>query len=206
VRPVTSVAKSGRFIADFLARSAWLVVEVDGAYHVTRRTADARRDWKLPRMGYRVLRLDAELVRRDVHAALQHIRARADRGVLNPASSCSTFGSARSPLVLGPRLVKFAFRGTSRILEPVSALTKNDSTRDHKGLPRCCAYSFDRTDRIGSGALSPTHLAADMPADGPPQYRQSFPPWQPKLAHRTRSRALAAVARRARAAITDRAA
>ena len=45
------------FIVDFLAPSAHLIVEVDGGYHRTRITADARRDTKLARMGYRVLAL-----------------------------------------------------------------------------------------------------------------------------------------------------
>jgi very-short-patch-repair endonuclease len=40
----------------------------------TRVGADARRDRKLARMVYRVLRLDADLVRRDVHAAVEQIR------------------------------------------------------------------------------------------------------------------------------------
>ena len=52
----------GRFIADFAAVGARLVVEVDGGYHASRRVADARRDRALARLGYRVLRLDAALV------------------------------------------------------------------------------------------------------------------------------------------------
>ena len=64
----------GRFIVDFLAPKERLIVEVDGGYHSTRAGADARRDRKLARMGYRVLRLDADLVRRDVHAAVEQIR------------------------------------------------------------------------------------------------------------------------------------
>jgi very-short-patch-repair endonuclease len=59
-----------RYIVDFLAPSARLVVEVDGGYHERCRRADARRDEKLRRAGYRVLRLEAELVRRDLPAAL----------------------------------------------------------------------------------------------------------------------------------------
>jgi very-short-patch-repair endonuclease len=64
----------GRFIVDFIAPRERLIVEVDGGYHATRVGADARRDRKLTRMGYRVLRLDADLVRRDVHAAVAQIR------------------------------------------------------------------------------------------------------------------------------------
>jgi len=45
------------FIADFYAPSARLVVEVDGAYHARRVTADARRDRKLTRAGHRIVRL-----------------------------------------------------------------------------------------------------------------------------------------------------
>ena len=62
------------FIADFYAPSARLVVEVDGAYHARRVTADARRDRKLTRAGYRVVRLQAELVMRDLPAALLTLR------------------------------------------------------------------------------------------------------------------------------------
>ena len=63
------------FIVDFLAPSARLVVEVDGGYHAGRLRADARREQKLRRAGYRVLRLDAELVRRDLHAAVARVEA-----------------------------------------------------------------------------------------------------------------------------------
>ncbi len=52
----------GRFIGDFVAASARLVIEVDGGYHARRRAADARRDRALARIGYRVLRLEAALV------------------------------------------------------------------------------------------------------------------------------------------------
>jgi very-short-patch-repair endonuclease len=64
----------GRRIADFLAPAANLIVEVDGLYHSRRRAADRRRDEWLARRGYRVLRLDAELVRRDLPEALRRIR------------------------------------------------------------------------------------------------------------------------------------
>jgi len=62
------------FIADFYAPSARLVVEVDGGYHARRATADARRDRKLERAGYRVVRLPAELVMRDLPAAVLAVR------------------------------------------------------------------------------------------------------------------------------------
>ena len=65
----------GRFVADFCAPARRLVVEVDGGYHAGRVKADARRDEALRRLGYRVLRLDAELVMRDLPAALARIRA-----------------------------------------------------------------------------------------------------------------------------------
>ncbi len=51
-----------RYIVDFLAPSVGLVVEVDGGIHSARGTRDARRDRVLRRLGYRVLRLDAEFV------------------------------------------------------------------------------------------------------------------------------------------------
>ena len=54
----------GHFIADFFAPAAGVVVEVDGGVPEQRRARDARRDEKLRRAGYRVLRLPAELVLR----------------------------------------------------------------------------------------------------------------------------------------------
>jgi very-short-patch-repair endonuclease len=57
----------GRFIVDFVAPKARLIVEIDGAQHL--RTADAsrdeRRDRWLKAQGYRVLRISAEMVRTD---------------------------------------------------------------------------------------------------------------------------------------------
>jgi len=69
------VPLAGGFIVDFFASSVGLVVEVDGGYHARRRAADASRDRKLRRLGYRVIRLDAELVLRDLSAAVALIRA-----------------------------------------------------------------------------------------------------------------------------------
>jgi very-short-patch-repair endonuclease len=66
----------GRYIVDLLAPQLRLVVEVDGAYHRSRQAADARRDRALVRLraGYRVLRIEAELVTRDGDAAVARIR------------------------------------------------------------------------------------------------------------------------------------
>jgi very-short-patch-repair endonuclease len=60
----------GAYIVDFLAPSVHLIVEVDGGYHGQRRQADARRERWLGRAGYRVVRLEAELVTRDVASAV----------------------------------------------------------------------------------------------------------------------------------------
>ena len=60
------VPVGGRFIADFFARALGLVVGVDGSAHQHRRRADARRDEKLRRLGYRVLRIEADHVMRDL--------------------------------------------------------------------------------------------------------------------------------------------
>jgi very-short-patch-repair endonuclease len=65
----------GRFIVDFVAPAARLVVEVDGGYHALRRTADARRDRALAGLGYRVLRLEADLVLKHPEQAIALIRA-----------------------------------------------------------------------------------------------------------------------------------
>jgi len=65
----------GGSIVDFLAPRARLVVEVDGSYHAQRVAADARRDSKLGRLGYRVLRIPAALVMGNSQAAVQRVRA-----------------------------------------------------------------------------------------------------------------------------------
>jgi very-short-patch-repair endonuclease len=62
------------FIVDFLAPAARLVVEVDGGYHARRAGADARRDDKLRRAGYRVLRVGADAVSVALPAVLGGIR------------------------------------------------------------------------------------------------------------------------------------
>ena len=53
----------GRYIVDFVAPAARLVVKVDGIFHTgARLRADARRHAALRSAGYRVLRLEAELL------------------------------------------------------------------------------------------------------------------------------------------------
>ncbi len=69
----------GRYIADFAAPSVRLVVEVDGGYHATRGAQDARRDRALARAGWRVLRLEEQLVLRCMPEALARIRTEVDR-------------------------------------------------------------------------------------------------------------------------------
>jgi very-short-patch-repair endonuclease len=65
----------GNFIVDFLAPRVRLVVEVDGSCHAQRVAADAGRDSKLRRLGYRVVRIPAALVMRDLQAAVELVRA-----------------------------------------------------------------------------------------------------------------------------------
>jgi very-short-patch-repair endonuclease len=69
------VPLAGRDIVDFCAPSLRLVVEVDGACHASRRQADARRDAELCGLGYRVLRVQAALVMRDLPAVVALVRA-----------------------------------------------------------------------------------------------------------------------------------
>jgi very-short-patch-repair endonuclease len=64
----------GRFIADLAAPEVRLIVEVDGASHGCRREADERRDRWLRAAGWRVLRLEAELVEREVEVAVERVR------------------------------------------------------------------------------------------------------------------------------------
>ncbi len=52
-----------------------LIVEVDGAYHTRRQRADERRTFKLTRLGYRVVRVSAQLVLTDLAAAVALVRA-----------------------------------------------------------------------------------------------------------------------------------
>ena len=65
----------GPFIVDFVAPSVRLIVEVDGGCHARRQGPDARRNRKLWRAGYRVLRLEASLVERHVEQAVAVVRA-----------------------------------------------------------------------------------------------------------------------------------
>ena len=62
------------YVADFVCASCKLVVEVDGSHHARRARADARRDACLALLGYRVLRLDAQLVMRSLSVALGRVR------------------------------------------------------------------------------------------------------------------------------------
>jgi very-short-patch-repair endonuclease len=65
----------GQFIVDFAAPSARLIVEVDGGYHARRTRSDGRRDRELRRLGWRVLRLPAELVLHQLDQAVALVRA-----------------------------------------------------------------------------------------------------------------------------------
>src|SRR5512133_265479 len=64
----------GMFIGDFVASELKLVVEVDGSSHGGREAADSRRDAKLGRLGYFVLRLPAEVVEHQLAVAVERIR------------------------------------------------------------------------------------------------------------------------------------
>jgi len=67
----------GGCIVDFYAACEKLVVEVDGAVHRTpeARVHDARRQaWLEGAFGVRFVRVDAELVERDVLAAVERVR------------------------------------------------------------------------------------------------------------------------------------
>jgi very-short-patch-repair endonuclease len=65
----------GPYIVDFLAPSVRLIVEVDGGYHDLRQKADARREQWLRRQGYRVVRVRATMVLKDLRGALHLISA-----------------------------------------------------------------------------------------------------------------------------------
>ena len=69
------VVLGGRYIVDFFAPSIGLVVEVDGGVHRSTGAADRRREQELERLGYRVVRVPAEVVIRSIGAALAVVRA-----------------------------------------------------------------------------------------------------------------------------------
>ena len=64
----------GKYIADFVAPSVKVIVEVDGGYHASRLAADAHRDRYLARAGYRVVRISAEVVLHNLAAAVALVR------------------------------------------------------------------------------------------------------------------------------------
>jgi very-short-patch-repair endonuclease len=64
-----------RYVVDFCAPAVRLVVEVDGGCHERKRQADARRDAELAALGYRVVRVAAELVMADLDAAARVVQA-----------------------------------------------------------------------------------------------------------------------------------
>jgi very-short-patch-repair endonuclease len=65
----------GPFIVDLFVPAARLVIEVDGGVHRSRRDYDRLRDEWLRRQGLRVLRINADLVERDLGAAVAAVRA-----------------------------------------------------------------------------------------------------------------------------------
>jgi very-short-patch-repair endonuclease len=86
------VAIGGRFIVDLLAPEVRLVVEVNGDHHDWRRRADAGRDQVLRRLGYRVLRLNAELVHRELPVAVARIEEEVARWLMASTNSPSASG------------------------------------------------------------------------------------------------------------------
>ena len=55
-------------------------METDGRQHERRAAADARRDSKLERLGYRVLRIPAHVVLQDLPGALELVREALNTG------------------------------------------------------------------------------------------------------------------------------
>ena len=70
----------GRYVVDFFAPAARVVVEVDGSCHVGRGSADARRDRVLARHGYRTLRVSAKLVCEDRAAVVALVMRTLEQG------------------------------------------------------------------------------------------------------------------------------
>ncbi|HZO28948.1 MAG TPA: endonuclease domain-containing protein [Chloroflexota bacterium] len=61
------------YIVDFLCAEARLVIEIDGLIHESQQEYDAERDDFLREQGYRVLRIRADQICRDLAAALAQI-------------------------------------------------------------------------------------------------------------------------------------
>ncbi|HMA94053.1 MAG TPA: DUF559 domain-containing protein [Polyangiaceae bacterium] len=68
------VVIAGKYIADFVAPSVKVIVEVDGGYHALRPAADAHRDRDLERLGYTIVRVDAERVVSALPLAVERVR------------------------------------------------------------------------------------------------------------------------------------
>jgi len=66
----------GRYVADFVCEADRVVVEVDGAYHLSpeQRELDCEREAHFTGRGYRVLRVTAEEVMGDLNAVADRIR------------------------------------------------------------------------------------------------------------------------------------
>jgi len=64
----------GIYIADFYSSPYRLIVEVDGGIHESQQEADAERDETMRMLGLNVLRIPADLVERNLPAALERIR------------------------------------------------------------------------------------------------------------------------------------
>lgn len=77
------VVIAGKYIADFVAPSPKVIVEVDGGCHVGRVAADARRDRELERLGYTIVRVSAEQVLSALPLAVERVHE-----VLKALRSC----------------------------------------------------------------------------------------------------------------------
>ncbi|MCA9590249.1 MAG: DUF559 domain-containing protein, partial [Myxococcales bacterium] len=69
---VSAPARLGSYIVDFAAPKTRLVVEVDSGYHAERVGADAKRDARLERAGWRIVRVASD---EPVEAAVARIAA-----------------------------------------------------------------------------------------------------------------------------------
>lgn len=75
--PFKQETKIGRFYADFYLPNRNLIIECDGEYwHRSEKAQqkDLRKDELLLKMGYKILRLQEEMIKKDVNLALQILR------------------------------------------------------------------------------------------------------------------------------------
>ena len=85
----------GYFVVDFYSSTYRLVVEVDGSIHQSQREADAARQEILEGLGLVVLRIETEIIEKNLTMALELIRQSILKTKQNPNSPSPFMGEGR---------------------------------------------------------------------------------------------------------------